>query len=312
MKATLVRAAASLFDTIGAGRGLSVITFHRFGGGTGIGHAEVRHHIEYLARHCEFIAPARLRDLAAPDRVAMLTVDDCHRDIYDYLYPAALAHRAPIVICVPTDFYFRGAWLWFDRLYWLRERARHDAVLQVDARRVRLEEMAELDWLKGYLKRLLPEQREPLLDDIARQLGLQCPPAPQDGYEAVTPGQMREMLASGLVELCAHTVSHTIATVLSAARLAAELAASKREIEQLAGREVSSFCYPNGEAGDFDDATTAAVQQAGFDCAFTSVAGLNRPPVDRLRIRRVHAHALRARFEKDASGLGDFQRRVFA
>ena len=312
MKQALVRTAAKLFDALGNGRGLSVVTFHRFGGGTGIGHAEIRHHIEYLGRRCEFIAPARLRDLAAPDRVAMLTVDDCHRDIYDYLFPAALEHRVPIVICVPTDFYFRGAWLWFDRLYWLCERAPRDAQLQVAGRGVRIGVAAELDWLKRHLKGLLPERREPLLDDIARQLGLQCPPGPQDGYEAVTQQQMREMLQSGLVELCAHTVSHTIATVLPAARLAAELAASKRELEQHAGREVGSFCYPNGEAGDFDDATTAAVQQAGFDCALTSVAGLNRPPVDRYRIRRVHAHALRARFEKDASGLGDFQRRVFA
>lgn len=312
MKQALVRTAAKLFDALGNGRGLSVVTFHRFGGGTGIGHAEIRHHIEYLGRRCEFIAPARLRDLAAPDRVAMLTVDDCHRDIYDYLFPAALEHRVPIVICVPTDFYFRGAWLWFDRLYWLCERAPRDAQLQVAGRGVRIGVAAELDWLKRHLKGLLPERREPLLDDIASQLGLRCPPGPQDGYEAVTQQQMHEMLQSGLVELCAHTVSHTIATVLPAARLAAELAASKRELEQHAGREVGSFCYPNGEAGDFDDATTAAVQQAGFDCALTSVAGLNRPPVDRYRIRRVHAHALRARFEKDASGLGDFQRRVFA
>ncbi len=312
MKSALVRAAATVFEAAGNGRGLSVITFHRFGAGTGIGHAEIRHHIEYLGRRCEFIAPTRLRGLTAPDRVAMLSVDDCHRDIYDYLYPAAVEHRAPIVICVPTDFYLRGAWLWFDRLYWMRERARADAVLRIGARSVRLGVATEIDWLKRHLKGLLPELREPLLDDIGRQLGLNCPASPQDGYEALTSEQVREMLASGLVELCAHTVSHTIATVLPPARLATELAASKRELEEHAGREIVSFCYPNGEAGDFDDATTDAVRRAGFDCALTSVAGLNRPPVDRYRIRRVHANALRGRFEKDASGLGDLQRRVFA
>lgn len=310
MKAMLVRAVARLFDVVGDGRGLSVVTFHRFGAGTGIGHAEIRHHIDYLGRRCEFIAPARLQQLAAPDRVAMLTVDDCHRDIYQYLFPVAVEYRVPIVICVPTDFYFRGAWLWFDRLYWMCERARADAVVRVGERRVRPGVAAELDWLKRHLKALIPERREPLLDDLAQQLGLQCPPVPQDGFEAVTPAEMREMLASGLVELCAHTVTHTIATVLPTSRFAAELAASKRELEEHVGREIGSFCYPNGEAGDFDDVTTAEIQRAGFGCALTSVAGLNRPPVDLFRIRRVHAHAARARFEKDASGLGDFHRRV--
>jgi len=312
MKAAIIRAASRLFEVLGNSRGLSVVTFHRFGAGTGIGHDEIRHHIDYLGRRCEFIAPATLQRLAAPDRVAMLTVDDCHRDIYHYLFPVALEYRVPIVICVPTDFYFRGAWLWFDRLYWMCERATAGAAAKVGERTVHPGSKPELDWLKRHLKGLLPDLREPLLDDVARQLGLRCPPAPQDGYEAVAPKEMAEMLASGLVELCAHTVSHTIATVLPRARLAAELAACKRELEEHTGREVGSFCYPNGEAGDFDDGTTAAVQAAGFASALTSVAGLNRPPVDRYRIRRVHAHAVRARFEKDASGLGDFHRRIVA
>jgi len=310
MKSTIVRAAAKLFEAFGNGRGLSVVTFHRFGAGTGIGHDEIRHHIDYLGRRCEFISAAALRQLPAPDRVAMLTVDDCHRDIYQYLFPVAVEYRVPIVICVPTDFYFRGAWLWFDRLYWMCERAAAGAGARVGDRTVHPGVKSELEWLKRHLKALVPERREPLLDDIARQLRLACPPAPQDGYEAVAPQEMAEMLASGLVELCAHTVTHTIATVLPTSRFAAELAACKRELETHVGREVSSFCYPNGEAGDFDDSTTAEIRRAGFASAFTSVAGLNRPPVDPYRIRRVHAQAARARFEKDASGLGDFQRRV--
>jgi peptidoglycan/xylan/chitin deacetylase (PgdA/CDA1 family) len=310
MKSAIIRAASKLFEAFGNGRGLSVVTFHRFGAGTGIGKNEIRHHIDYLGRRCEFISPEALRQLPAPDRVAMLTVDDCHRDIYHDLFPVAVEYRVPIVICVPTDFYLRGAWLWFDRLYWMCERAAAAAAVRVGDRSVRLKVGAELDWLKRHLKALVPERREPLLDDIARQLKLACPPAPQDGYEAVTPKEMAEMLASGLVELCAHTVTHTIATVLPTSRFAAELGACKRELEAHVGREVSSFCYPNGEEGDFDDSTTEAIRRAGFASALTSVAGLNRPPVDRYRLRRVHAQAVRTRFEKDASGLGDFQRRV--
>jgi peptidoglycan/xylan/chitin deacetylase (PgdA/CDA1 family) len=83
---------------------------------------------------------------------------------------------------------------------------------------------------------------------------------------------------------------------------------SKRELEEFCGGAVHSFCYPNGDAGDFDGRTRNALQQAGYEMAFTLVEGLNRKDrMNRLELKRIHAHWRWDVFLKLTSGLGDFQ-----
>lgn len=312
MKNHLLSLAARGYAWINPPNGLMVATFHRFGRHSGISHEHVRHHLSFMASHYEMALPSGLHAKlqGGSTRIAMATVDDCHRDIYEYLYPAAKAVNVPFVICVPTDFFLRRQWLWFDLLYWMLERAPTGAAITVNGKSLQLTNKADLTFLKRCLKACLKPERDALLADIAQQLRLDCPSEPQDGYEATTEAQLREMVDSGLVEICAHTISHTIATVLPPADLARELTTCKRELENFAQREIPSFCYPNGEYGDFSDQTTEAVRQAGFSVAFTSVHGDNAIPGDLFRIRRIHAHAATNAFEREVSGLTKLQHRM--
>jgi peptidoglycan/xylan/chitin deacetylase (PgdA/CDA1 family) len=239
----------------------------------------------------------------------MLTVDDCHADIYDHLFPIAQELGAPFVIAVPTDFFLRDQWLWFDRVQWVANSSADQPVVEVAKRTVSLKDPEGFRWLKSFLKRTPTVQREQIIDDIARQLRLDVPGSPCDGFEAVSAEQMRKMLDSGLVHVCAHTVTHTIATVMPQEQLDKELRQSKRELEDFSQKEVSSFCYPNGEQGDFDDRTTQAVRAAGFDLALLSVPGINRGNLERYHIRRVHSDSRHGLFEYRASGLDQLLRK---
>lgn len=311
MKKTLISAASKAWLRLNRKPRLVVLTFHRVGGDQSITRAHIRHHMSFLARYYEMITPSRLMAGDLPARAAMVTIDDSHRDLYEQIYPEARALKIPITICVPTDYFFRRRWLWFDRLYWMLERASPGTEARVDGQFLRVSHAPSVAGMKSYLKRLMPAEREAALASLAAQLRCTPPPAPADGYEAVSSEEMREMLASGLMEICAHTVSHTIATVLPEAELRRELAQSKKELQEFAGREIGSFCYPNGEAGDFDDRTTRAVREAGFGMALTSVAGTNPSnSFDPYRILRIHAHNDPGTFEKEAAGLGDLQRRL--
>jgi len=313
MRKALVSAASKVWLRLDRQPRLVVLTFHRVGDGHPITRDHIRHHLTFLARHYEMISPTRLLAGNLPARAAMVTIDDSHRDLYEQIYPEARSLKVPITICVPTDYFFRRRWLWFDRLYWMLERTSSGAEARVNGQVLHAGHAPSVAGMKAYLKRLLPAEREAALDSLAGQLHCTPPPAPADGYEAVTGDEMREMLASGLTEICAHTVSHTIATVLPEPELRRELAHSKKELEEFAGREVRSFCYPNGEAGDFDDRTTRAVKETGFSMALTSVAGTNPSAgFDPYRILRIHAHRDPSSFEKEVSGLGDFQRRLAA
>jgi peptidoglycan/xylan/chitin deacetylase (PgdA/CDA1 family) len=307
MKRRLISWASRLFARWSTQPRLTAVTFHRFGPLTGITRELIRHHISFLKEHHSFVLPRDLDSSMPRRRLACVTVDDCHRDIFDHLFSVARELEVPFAIAVPADFFLRQQWLWFDKLYWMLDRIRGPRVVELDGARYTLEPPCAPKELKEYLKRQQPAVRDAALDELAKQVDLHVPSEPVDGYESVTFAQMREMLDSGLVEIMGHTESHTIASVLEPSRLDRELRDSKRDLEAFAGVELPSFCYPNGTVGDFNADTTAAIKRAGFRVGLTSVNGINQLPLDLFLLKRIHAHAVPSAFEKEVSGLGALQ-----
>ena len=83
---------------------------------------------------------------------------------------------------------------------------------------------------------------------------------------------VRAMLASGVWELGAHTLTHALLTNLSAAEKRREIAAAKAQLEAEFDTEVYSFAYP---FGIFDGADEQAVADAGYRFAVTTTAGIS-------------------------------------
>lgn len=102
----------------------------------------------------------------------------------------------------------------------------------------------------------------------------------------LTDDEVRQMLASGRIELGSHTLTHINmpATPTDAKRL--ELAESRRQLEQTFGVRVRSFAYPFGLWGEED---VALVREAGYETAVTTVDGIDqsRPRPDPLRLLRI-------------------------
>ncbi len=97
--------------------------------------------------------------------------------------------------------------------------------------------------------------------------------------------QVRQMLASGLVELGSHTLTHPNFLRLSRDERGQELRASKAELEQRFAVPVNSFAYPFGL---FQTEDPLLVQAAGYTSAVTTEAGIEIEFARRLfRLRRV-------------------------
>jgi hypothetical protein len=67
-------------------------------------------------------------------------------------------------------------------------------------------------------------------------------------------------------EIGAHSVSHSNLPSLAAEQLAYEVEVCKQKLEQVVGRSVVMFCYPNGR---YDEEVIRHVQQAGYKGART-------------------------------------------
>lgn len=84
--------------------------------------------------------------------------------------------------------------------------------------------------------------------------------------------QIREMIASGLIEIASHTCTHDNLTTISAAQKYHEICASKLEIEQTFGIQCVSFCYPFGLFAPTD---LEILREAGYTNATTTEKGIS-------------------------------------
>lgn len=82
--------------------------------------------------------------------------------------------------------------------------------------------------------------------------------------------QVREVSDAGF-EIGSHTLTHPHLTSISDEELVRELEDSRKALEDLTGKEVSSFSYPYG---DYDDRVREAVIAAGYKNAVSTKLGI--------------------------------------
>jgi len=81
-------------------------------------------------------------------------------------------------------------------------------------------------------------------------------------------------LASLGVDVGVHTVNHPILARTSSDQAWEEIVESKRRLEELTGKSMRLFAYPNGKPGqDYSREHVSMVQQAGFDAAVSTAWG---------------------------------------
>ena len=84
--------------------------------------------------------------------------------------------------------------------------------------------------------------------------------------------EVRAMLASGIWELGAHTLTHALLPALDATERRREIEAAKAQLEAKFDTEVRTFAYP---FGIFEAADREAVREAGYRFAVTTAAGID-------------------------------------
>lgn len=92
--------------------------------------------------------------------------------------------------------------------------------------------------------------------------------------------QLRALAGEGF-EIGAHSVTHKLLHGLSNLELAAEINPCKPILEDIVGREVRMFCYPQGR---YDTNTVRALKGAGYSGARTIRMLVTRPDFDSFQI----------------------------
>jgi len=86
------------------------------------------------------------------------------------------------------------------------------------------------------------------------------------GEDFLSQDQIVELDKSGEVEIGSHTVYHPFLTKISTEEMDKELAGSKKQLEDLLGKEITVICYP---FGFYDENVINAAQTAGYQAGLT-------------------------------------------
>lgn len=221
-----------------------------------------------------------------PPRAVCITFDDGYRSLHDLALPVLRTYRLPATVFVTSGHIDEGN-MWNDRI--------------IDAIQVLPNGTLDLDafGLGSYPLQNVA-QRRAAIDTVTERSKYLPPPIRHAviehldilGGHAEAPGLMltRDMILNldrEGVEVGAHTVTHPILTSLDDDSARREIANSKQQLENILGKPVRLFAYPNGKAGkDYDQRHVGMVRQAGFEAAFTTEVSAIRRGQDRFQLPR--------------------------
>jgi peptidoglycan/xylan/chitin deacetylase (PgdA/CDA1 family) len=251
----------------------------------------------------------------AIEGLAAITFDDGYADNLLTARPLLERHGTPATVFVASSYVGRDAEFWWDELERVLLRpGKLPATLQLQvgdrAYRANLGEDASYDesscardrtWnlhcpatptrrhaLYRYLHRMLylldSPQREELLEQLRAWAGLareaRATHRPLDEAQTVA-------LAHGdVVEVGAHTATHPVLSMLPIEQQKAEIELSKRALEHILSRPVTTFAYPYGSLSDYRAQTVKVVADLGFECACSTFAATVDGGYDRFQLPR--------------------------
>lgn len=221
-----------------------------------------------------------------PARAAAITFDDGYADNYTCALPVLKRHGLPATFYIATGFLGDGI-MWNDVVI---ESVRHASVKNIDTAHLGL----------GMLELTSPATRRQSLNTVIHAIKHLEPSARADAVkfirEACEPPALPKLmmqheqlwaLSNAGMEIGAHTVTHPILAKLGADAARDEIARSRDELQQLLGRRISTFAYPNGKRDqDYHQGTVDIVKSLGFDAAVSTNWGYGHRDANRHELPR--------------------------
>jgi peptidoglycan/xylan/chitin deacetylase (PgdA/CDA1 family) len=253
--------------------------------------ADFERQMRHLARRYRVVSADEVRasirgERALPARAVLVTFDDAYTDFGNIAWPIMRRHGLPATVFVSTDYPGHPERsFWWDRLHHAVSRTRLTSVrtpslgfLPLDGPTNRARSLRDVhDRLKG----LSHESAAAALAELLDILGAESPASNM----VHSWDELRSLSADG-VTIGGHTRSHAALTRVSPAQLADEVRCCRKELREQIGADIFAFAYPYGF---YDGSSVQAVQDAGFEMAFTCDEGHSRlTGAQALRLRRTN------------------------
>jgi peptidoglycan/xylan/chitin deacetylase (PgdA/CDA1 family) len=226
-----------------------------------------------------------------PERAFAITFDDGFRNNLSIAAPLLVERRIPATFYLTTGFIEYNWMSWIDRIeYAIECTGEGRLVLPTGERRFddAASTQALLDEIRIVVKddpRIEPDR---FATEVQATLGVNETRATDDPLDRKLDwAEVRALAAEPLFSVGGHSHSHANLAFLDMASLARELETSRALLAARAGVSCRHYSYPEGTPNAYSPAVIEALKRIGVQCCPTAEDGVNRPPFDLFRLKRV-------------------------
>ena len=244
-----------------------------------------RRQLRYLKQHFQLVRLSELYDPSRqgrlPPRAVALTIDDGHESFQQLALPALMELEVPATIFVVADLVDGRNWIWADKFNYLVDSTHGYQTKQAS-------DAGDLERVFQRLTRVPSPERDRQLLELASELGIEIPDQAPARYRLMSWDQLRQVEATGLVEIGSHSCTHPIFSQLDETQSWYEMKQSQTLIAEQLSVPVTSFCFPNGQPGDFLAYQLEMLQSAGYWCGIASHFGYALAAASRYALPRLN------------------------
>jgi peptidoglycan/xylan/chitin deacetylase (PgdA/CDA1 family) len=273
-------------------------------------------HLKYLAKHyqvitlSEFLEIRKTQSSSLPAKLAVITIDDGYRDVFELALPVFKKFNLPATLFTVTDFLDGKIWIWTDKMRFLTTQTKLSEVNVFINNKEIKGNLTDADSrfifagkLNSELKKMPDEEKEREIIRLSNEFEVEIPTSPPTEFSPMTWTEAREIDKS-LIKIESHTVTHPILPNVDEQRLEFELTASKTKLESEMTREMKIFCYPDG---GHNEKVRNAAEKANYECAVTTELGFNDEKDDLFLLKRISAEPGMSHFVQNISGFESFK-----
>ena len=231
---------------------------------------------------------------ACPRDLVVITFDDGYRNNYTRAFPILKKYNVPATIFLAAGYIGTCRLLWHDRLSWILYMA---ATVPDRKRLIRyglppeIVDAVERFFISGFpnrinalrvlaaiLKGVESEGRKDALDRLAKVCNVTTWPS-EKSRPMLSWEEVRDMSMHG-ISFGSHTMSHPVLSAIPISEVRKEIAESKKTIEGMIQKPVTTFAYPYGQDEDYTDEVSKILSDEGFRYACSTTAGHEQFPLD--------------------------------
>ncbi len=213
------------------------------------------------------VSAAELEDLLlkneALNNICHISFDDGYRSFYNIIFPILQKHRVPVSLFVSPTIIASGENYWFQEMEGYKE----DILKNIVAKRLNIAYSSISKFPAMSIFTCLPVNTiKELISEYQQQTGCGIKASKNINIQ-----QLREMSASGLVTVGAHSVKHPVLANEDDSSCRFEISESVKQLENILGQPVKHFAYPNGRPGlDFGKREMSYLEENNITLAFST------------------------------------------